>query len=719
MVAFRRLSATGSSRPDGVFNLLAYRRSGHDVDERTPTDVSRRGFLVLGGSTAVAVLGSWGHPLAGNTATVSTAAVLSGGFPRVLAFRQSEWLVPQRSYADWALLFAPFSGIIGKALQEEKTVSTGPQNVEYFTRFKQENPEKLVLLHMNGRARRPSFETEGWSAGWWLYRAGSVLTSAVEPEDTVFQVASTSRFRLNADRYGHVGDDVVIAPMDADGRPDFTLAEQLRLYGIDTTTNSLTVLRGQYGTSPLSFPAGAYLARHVYEGPWSAVDERLWLYNVTTTCPLDAAGRNAVDALLEQVTSWFGPGGSLAAFDGLELDVFQHTLEDRGGVDADCDGFVDRALRNGVDTYLQGQIQLTKGLRQILGPERYLVTDGGVGQQPDTASVNGIELEGFPTFDDYGITLWSQALMTLELWRRRGANPRLSYPLYKFAAPNDYPVSFNRFRLTLAAALATDSAVSWFNEPGGSSGTPQKVVVWDEFVAGTAGTPGWLGQPLAEVIHLAERQPDLLAGAGVSWSKALVATFTGPGVAFRTQPPRRPTVLVVSGPESSTSLTFTIPDIALNGPDVVLALDLLADPRAAYSGTIGRQCTVTVAGAGGQLEQTVTVPTTWFHTVLGCHGVGPGPIEVSVSIEGNSPLRLRGLRMFAAPDAIVRGFSGGAMFANPSGAAVSFDVAALFPNRQFTRITGSADQDPVTNDGTSVGSALTLSALDALVVRAV
>lgn len=650
---------------------------------------------------------------------VASSTGLTGGYPRMLAFRQSQIQADLLAYSDWEPIFAQFSGIIGKALQEERSDTVGPRTVEYFTRFKQNFPRKLVLLHLNGRARLPTFETQGWSAGWWLYRVGSVLTTAVDPDDTVLPVASSANFKLRADPYGGIGDDIVLAPMGADGRPDFTAAEQVRLTGIDSSNNRLTVLRGKYGTSPRSFPSGAYLAPHEYAGPWSPVDDRVWLYNLSTMCPTDAAGRCVVDAIVEQVGSWFGPGGVLAAFDGLQLDVFQLRTPARAGVDADCDGIADLGIQAGVDTYLQGQIQLTRGMRAALGSKRYLLTDGGVGQQPDTAAVNGVELEGFPTLDDYGITLWSQALMTLQFWQSRRAGTRLNYPLYKYAAPNDYPVSFNRFRLTLAAALASNTAVSWFNDVGGSSGSPSDVVIWDELVAGTAKTPGWLGAVRGETVHLAERAADLLGGAGVTWSDAFLSTLVGTSVTFAAESQPGGKALVVSGRQAAGSLTFSIPGLALNGPDLVLAFDLQAVKRTAYAGTIGRPCTITVTGEGGKLAQTLTVPTTYFHTVLGCHGIGPGPIEVTFSVDGDPPVTLRGLKAFAAPDAIARGFAKGAVFANPSGHDVTFDVATLFPRRRFARIVGSADQDPATNNGAPIGSSLVLGPLDALVVRAV
>ena len=687
----------------------------------SPGRLTRRGFLVLGaGAAAVIGLGGYGLSLPRTgSAIFASSTGLAGGYPRMLAFRQSQIQADLLAYADWEPIFAQFSGIIGKALQEERSDTVGARTVDYFTRFKQQFPNKLVLLHLNGRARLPTFETQGWSAGWWLYRVGSVLTGAVSPEDTVLQVASTANFKLRADAYGGVGDDIVLAPMGAGGRPDFTAAEQVRLTGIDETNKKLTVVRGKYGTSPLSFPTGAYLAPHEYAGPWSPVDDRVWLYNLSTMCPPDPFGRRVVDAIVEQVGSWFDPTGVLAAFDGLALDVFQLPPETRTGVDADCDGVADLAMQGGVDTYLQGQIQLTKGMREVLGCGRYLITDGGGGQQPDTSSVNGVELEGFPGLDDYGITLWSQALMALQLWQLRGAASRLSYPLYKFAEPNDYPVSFSRFRLTLAAALATDSAVSWFNDIGGSNGTPNDIVVWDELVAGTAKTPGWLGAVRGEAVHLAERGTDLLGGAGVTWSDSFVGTFVGTGVTFAVESQSGGKAVIVSGRQAASSLTFSIPGLALDGPDVVLAFDLQAVARTAYAATIGRQCTVTVTGEGGKLAQTLTVPTTYFHAVVGCHGIGPGPIQVTFSIDGDPPVRLRGLKMFAAPDAIARGFAKGAVFANPSGHDVTFDVATLFPRRRFARIVGSTDQDPATNNGARIGSSLVLGPLDALVVRAV
>lgn len=686
--------------------------------ESAPGELTRRGFLVLGGAAAAIVgLSGCEFPAAGNHPDIApSSAVLSGGFPRVLAFRQSERLVPLKSYEEWAPQFTPYSGIIGKALQEERTEISGPQTVEYFNRYKQDYPEKTVLLHHNGRARLPNFETEGWSAGWWLYREGGVLRASADPQDTVLHVDSTSNFKLRSDLEGHIGDDLVIAPMGADDRPDFTKAEHLRLTEIDEGTHRLTVRRGQYGSSAREFPKGAYLGRHVYAGPWSAVDDRVWLINFSTMCPTDPSGLRAVDVVLEQFASWFAPDGVLASFDGIQLDVFQITLEDRRGIDADCDGRADLAFQDKEDTYLQGQIEFTKGLREILGSSRYLITDGAVGQEPDTASVSGIELEGFPKADDYGITLWSQALMELELWRR-GAQLRLSYPLFKFAPPHDYPVSFSRFRLTLAGALATNSAVSWYNEPGGSTTElPSNAVIYDEFIGGTLARAGWLGAPRGETVHVAERGADVLSGDGDSWPSSYVSRFTGSGVEFAVQTEAIP-VLTVSRRAAVARLAFSIPHIKLDGPDVVLALDTLGVARDAYAATIGRKCTMTVSGSGGELSQTVTVPTTWFHVVLGFHGIGPGPLRVTIAIDGDTPLRVRALRVFESPDAITRGFASGAMFANPSGSEHTFDVARLFPRRRFARITGSIGQDPDTNDGSTVGPTLTLGPLDALIVR--
>ncbi len=169
-------------------------------------------------------------------------------------------------------------------------------------------------------------------------------------------------------------------------------------------------------------------------------------------------------------------------------------------------GWADLGFQGKVDVYLQGQIEFTKGLREILGPllahkrRSLAATEHCIGQRHRAGGLSQVRRRHRASVSGFD---------RARFWRRRGAQPRLSYPLVKFAPPNDYPVSFSRFRLTLAGALATNSAVSWYNEPGGSTtDPPNNVVIFDEFVGGTLAKTGWLGAPRGETIHLAERGAD-------------------------------------------------------------------------------------------------------------------------------------------------------------------------------------------------------------------
>ena len=94
--------------------------------------------------------------------------------------------------------------------------------------------------------------------------------------------------------------------------------------------------------------------------------------------------------------------------------------------------------------------------------------------------------------------------------------------------------------------------------------------------------------------------------------------------------------------------------------------------------------------------------------------VGPATVDLTLEAEGSEPLWLSGLRLHAGVDAMVREFEGGAVLANPSMKAYTFDLAALFPGASFRRIQGRREQDPTANNGEPVGAAVTLAACDAL-----
>ena len=98
-----------------------------------------------------------------------------------------------------------------------------------------------------------------------------------------------------------------------------------------------------------------------------------------------------------------------------------------------------------------------------------------------------------------------------------------------------------------------------------------------------------------------------------------------------------------------------------------------------------------------------------FERVFAFRGITPGP--ASLEVEPESALRIDALAAHEAPDAIARAFAGGVILANPAGHAVAFDLGRLYPGSRLRRLRGG--QDPVVNDGRSVGTVLTVPALDA------
>ena len=185
--------------------------------------------------------------------------LLGDEYPRAFYFRQSEGLAaqPGLSYEEWESDFALLDGIIGKCLDEE-VPGRSRKNIEFFTRFKGGHPEKAVLLHFNGNARDPRYETGPYFAGHWIYYNGCKLTQDLTAEkgESTVHVEDPSLFRVSMGRHGDHNEDLGICMVDEQGRPDWLRAEQVELLGIDAKSKTLRVRRAAFGTNPRAFPAG-------------------------------------------------------------------------------------------------------------------------------------------------------------------------------------------------------------------------------------------------------------------------------------------------------------------------------------------------------------------------------------------------------------------------------------------------------------------------------
>lgn len=533
----------------------------------------------------------------------ASLTILQSNYPRAFFFRASEAAArkPGVAYPAWDAEFSRLMGIMGKCLDEE-VLRTEAQNPEMFTRFKQQHPDQVVLLHLNGNSRDPLYHTEPFFPGHWIYRKAIRILSDVPavPGETEIKVEDAGDFDVAGGRYRTSADDIALFGMTPDGKHDWQHCEQVQLVAVDLPTNTIRVRRGCYGTTPLAFPAGrSRAAAHQTEGPWGKTSHLLWYYNFATHCPTDAKGHTCSDLLVEDLAQWFGPGGKLAAFDGLEFDVMFH--ETHG--DTDGDGEVDDGIVNGRNQYGIGMIDFARKLRNRMGDHFIIQGDGALGpggirSQRAWGWLNGIESEGFPNLNDWEMEDWSGGLNRHAFWTANARPPAFSYINHKWTQPvpgkpgeqqtPDVPLA--RHRLAFAGAVFTDAAICYSNVP--KRDRNGRLGIWDELVGGTLQKPGWLGKPLGAPVHLATATPDLLRRPGEPLA-SLTQRIAGE---VAVQAAGADGLRIAPRSPSAAEIAFAVRGIPTRGEDLLVQLTLAAAPRQGYPKEMARLAQLTAAG---------------------------------------------------------------------------------------------------------------------------
>jgi len=665
--------------------------------------------------------------------------VRSQDAPRALFFRAAEAAAarPGAVYEAWRDEFSRLDGIIGKTLDEE--IPGRSSNIAFFTRFKKELPEQVVLLHCNGNARDPRWEGGRFFAGHWLYMNGATLTAAVEAEEgeSLLHVANARLFKTGTGRYRNANEDIGLCILGEDGKPDWSRSEQAQLVSVDVKAKTLRVKRGCYGTRPLAFPAGrAYAAAHMTEGPWGKNSNLLWLYNYATCCPKDSAGRTCADIWSAHLGELFNAGGLLAAYDGLEFDVLhnQAGAYEKGqprGADCDADGQPDGGVVNGANAYGAGVTGFCRQLRATLGEGRIIQADGASASwtnQRAFSVLNGIESEGFPWLGDKALTMWSSGINRHLFWAVNGRTPVFNYINHKFVEPSgiageperrpDVPMGCHR--LVFAAGVFTDAALCYAFEPPSPKRFP--LAIWDELVCGTENRPGWLGKALGPALRLAERQPDLLRGRGRPVGSELLTRFVSDEARIEWVGGK---LRVSATDPQAQQFHFKLKAVACEGPDLFVSLTAHAEVPAASPRELARLLSVTVAGAkaeaGRPVLPTLTKNEAASSTFLNAKPFQAGfqlssdapQVDLEFTCELAAPVWVDEIAVYAGPDAMARVFEHGLVLANPSLHPVTFDLGSLAPGKRYRHFKGTASQDPKANDGSPVGAMLTLPPKDA------
>ncbi len=641
--------------------------------------------------------------------------VLSSGWPRVFFFRaaESSAVQPKTNFEEWERCFSRLQGIEGKVLDEEVT-RRSVRNIEFFSRFKDAHPRQIVLEHYNGFARDPRDAGARFFAGHWLYFGGITLDVEVPAQagEGTIEVSDVRLFKTDGGRLGKANDDIGICELDAAGRPDWHRVEQVKLLEVipgSGRAGTISVLRGQYGTTPRAFAKGrAHAAPHMSNGPWGKDGALLWAFNLATTCPRDAQGRSCSDVLADEFAELFGAGGRLEKFDGLEFDVMRYAQGGRPeGLrvgDADADGRGDAGIVGGRNVYGEGTMKFCERLRERLGPDRIIMADGWHWDLVRAFSaLNGMESEGWPQLGDMDFTDWCGGLNRAVFWQTHSAAPHFNYINHKgLIAAGVRTAPWPYHRLVFAGAMMTDSALCTTFAPPVSDG--EIFGVWDEWWQGTAQKLGWLGAPLGAPVHLGFAAPDIIG-------EGLAKRITSDNAAVRAENG----TLHLSGKDGAqalTSMKFTVP-VPANG-ELLLRFTARCEPAKMLPPGVPRLLRVGVSENRNDLSATWLDARAMDYTFYAT-GLPPDqPANVTFEIEGSEPLTITALTAHAHADAMVREYEQGVVLANPSAKPFDFDLAKLFPNRKLRRIQATPLQDTTTNNGQPASGTVTLAPRDGL-----
>jgi len=403
-------------------------------------------------------------------------------------------------------------------------------------------PEKIIIKQLAwGGTAGISLDTI-WP-GHCLMKAGTKVTADVEAvtNNTVLTLQDYTRIVSKQSTIdGLIADKsadayVLLYGLDGTGRPDWSRAEHVKMVSLNTTNGTLTVQRGQLGTVPLAFTNGqTAIARHMMF--WTPSQ---WELNLSLESP--RGGPFNMTA-----AEWFGLQVAQIIYkseaDGIEMDVgrWMWGYPANNPMDCDNDLVADHGYINGICSFGLGGQVLQRTLRELLGPNRIVQTDGNdaLFGQRGWKYMNGVQLESFPTG---GYDVYSERFRHFRQWVNSvDTQPAFSYAFTKTPTTlfghvvdtNNNNASYDwRFRVGFAAALLTgmphpfasvtditfDPANPDYNDPNMQE--DKGFYKWDEYVGGGLNDWKWLGAPQGVAVQVNNNvgSTNLLASAVWQW----------------------------------------------------------------------------------------------------------------------------------------------------------------------------------------------------------
>lgn len=240
----------------------------------------------------------------------------------------------------------------------------------------------------------PATEDCAFYAGHWLYYPGTQLQRGLTSTDTVAYVKDASRLT--------VGEYVVIYDAPAGS---FENAEHTRVVGIDrsTTPHKVTLASRGFKSTARYHGYGSIIAQHVQSRGYTVQN---WAYNTSLACPRDANNRTIAEVMANWLDENVGKKGNGVpadvVVDGIYFDSDSYFF-DVSEIDIDNDLVADAGISDtGVNLWGEGLEYFYSMVRDRFPNIRVV---GGTRHSRGFGTLNGTQLEGWPTTGDYKATI--------------------------------------------------------------------------------------------------------------------------------------------------------------------------------------------------------------------------------------------------------------------------------------------------------------------------
>ena len=619
--------------------------------------------------------------------------VFNLGYPAYFMFRGEMSNADHADYNAWVKSVIPATGAIQKYLDEElmmKPSATIIQN--WVNRYATEQPQKLLLLHLNGQARQVENRESVnnlYFPGHWVYEVGSIVTNNCLSTDSIIKVASTAPYSLqayidnNVTPFKYYPSYILLVKLDDFGNRLWNESEVVQVKNIDKTNNTLTIKRGLIYTSPLNFDANK-----TYAAPFDCCvfsSQCMRYYNLSSNCPKNSNGKTAADVFTDELAGYFAPTGILRNMNGIAFDVNYFDASKYTKWDTNNDGKADGGWIDNVNCWQKGDYAFLKQLRTRLGINCIITADGQHdGNQQAVGILNGIESEGLVQHND-GWRGISRTINTHLYWQTNNTmNNQFRYIVLKFM--DDYD-ALNVPRLQ-RFAIATASCLGVF-----LANIPNMNIF-----------PTWmrqsnaLGTPKGELVRYAKLSTNLQTLSNTSLVSKMTSDNTNialvnEGIQVSTK----------NGFSARDNMSVTLSDVNLPSGDITVFIDAQAiDPLEGMTLTdkVPRSFYCTLSNLPNYGEgNTVNSYYSDIYGFIGTSkveelsfyyrrpGVVAGKQTLTFTVQGRGKFIIKSIKIYNQADILIRQFDNGIAIMNPSFDAKLVNLASVFPTLGLNQVT--------------------------------